>query len=408
MSRRVVITGLGVVSALGPDRASFWDAITAGRSGIQPLEAVDTKAARLAFANGGEVRGFDPAARFEKREDRELLDPFAQFALVAGREAVADAGLEWTDETRLRTAVICGSCVGGIHVQESGYRDLYEKQKKRFHPLTIPRTMANAAASRLSMEWGLQGPVYTLTTACSSANHAMGLAYWTVRDGTADCALTGGSESVFTLANLKAWDAIRVVSPDTCRPFSKDRQGMILGEGGAILVLETLERATARGATIHAEICGFGMSADAHHLTMASTAGPALAMKAALDDAGLAPTAIDYVNAHGTGTIGNDPNEVNAIREAFGPHADALAVSSTKSMHGHALGAAGAIEAVATVLGLEHGVVPPTANFLGPDPECPIDAVPNEARERPIAAALSNSFAFGGLNAVLALKRFDG
>jgi nodulation protein E len=292
-----------------------------------------------------------------------------------------------------------------MHTEDAAYENLYRHGKKRSHPLNIPRMMGNAAASRISMEYGLRGPVYTLTTACSSANHAMGLAYCTIRDGVADVALTGGSEALFTLGNLKAWDAIRVVAPDTCRPFSKDRKGMILGEGGATLVFETLEAARARGATIHAEVCGFGMSADAHHLTMASVEGPARAMQAALEDAGLEKEQVSYINAHGTGTLGNDPNEVKAIREVFGPHADRLAVSSTKSMHGHALGAAGAIEAVATVLGLEHGILPPTANFNEPDPECDVDVVPNESRPAALEAALSNSFAFGGLNAVVAFKK---
>ena len=246
-----------------------------------------------------------------------------------------------------------------------------------------------------------------MTTACSSANHAIGLAYWTVRDGVCDVALTGGSEAIFTLANLKAWDALRVVSPETCRPFSKDRQGMILGEGGATLVLETLEHAQERGARIYAEVCGFGMSADAHHLTMASVEGPARAMQMALDDGGVAKEEVSYINAHGTGTLGNDPNEINAIREVFGQHAEDLAVSSTKSMHGHALGAAGAVEAVATVLGLEQGILPPTANFTEPDPECALDVVPNKGRPAELRAALSNSFAFGGLNAVVGFRRFS-
>jgi nodulation protein E len=402
--RRVVITGLGVISALGKDTGEFWAAVKDGRSGIAPIESVDTSG--FAFKNGAEVRGFDAKDFFEKREDRETLDPFAQFALIATREAVRDAGIEWDAPLRARTAVITGCCGGGVHTEDASFKDLYLHGKKRFHPLTIPRMMANAGASRASMEYGLQGPVFTLSTACSSANHAMGLAYWLVRDGVADAALTGGSEALFSMGNLKAWDAIRVVAPDTCRPFSKDRKGMILGEGGATLVFETLEAARARGATIHAEVCGFGMSADAHHLTMASVEGPAQAMQAALEDAGLRKEQVSYINAHGTGTLGNDPNEVKAIREVFGSHAGRLAVSSTKSMHGHALGAAGALEAVATVLGLKHGILPPTANFTEPDPACDVDVVPNEARPADLEAALSNSFAFGGLNAVVAFKKF--
>ncbi|MHC4512723.1 MAG: beta-ketoacyl-[acyl-carrier-protein] synthase family protein [Planctomycetota bacterium] len=402
--RRVVITGLGVISALGKNCAEFWAAIREGRSGIAPIEAVDM--ATITFKNGAEVRGFDPKEFLDKREDRTLLDPFAQFALICAREAVQDAGITFDDGLQQRAAVITGSSVSGVNTEEAGYRDLYALGKKRAHPLSIPKMMGNAGASRVSMEYGLRGPVYTLTTACSSANHAMGLAYWTVRDGVADVALTGGSEAIFTLANLRAWDALRVVSPDTCRPFSKDRQGMILGEGGATLVLETLEHAQQRGARIYAEVCGFGMSADAHHLTMASVEGPARAMQAALDDGGIGKEEVSYINAHGTGTLGNDPNETKAIREVFGQHADSLAVSSTKSMHGHTLGAAGAVEAVATVLGIEQGILPPTANFNEPDPECNLDVVPNKSRPAELRAALSNSFAFGGLNAVLAFRKF--
>lgn len=404
--RRVVITGLGVISALGRNCTEFWDAIQAGRSGIAPIAAVDM--AGINFQNGAEVHGFDPKEFFDKREDRVLLDPFAQFALISAREAVRDAGVAFDEGLQRRAAVITGSCIGGLHTQEAGYQDLYALGKKRAHPLSIPRMMANAGASRVSMEYGLKGPVYTLSTACSSANHAIGLAYWTVRDGVADIALTGGSDEVFSLANLRAWDALRVVSPDTCRPFSKDRLGMILGEGGATLVLETLEGAKARGARIYAEVCGFGMSADAHHLTMASVEGPARAMQAALEDGGISKEEVSYINAHGTGTLGNDPNEIKAIREVFGQHAEDLAVSSTKSMHGHTLGAAGAIEAVATVLGMAKGVLPPTANFTAPDPECDLDVVPNKGRPAEIQAALSNSFAFGGLNAVIGFRRFEG
>jgi nodulation protein E len=403
--RRVVVTGLGVISAVGKNRTEFWSAIQEGRSGIAPIEAVDM--AGITFKNGAEVRGFDPKEFFDKREDRTLLDPFAQFALISAREAVKDAGISFEGSDAGRTAVITGSCCGGANTEEAAFKDLYALGKKRAHPLSIPRMMSNAGASRVSMEFGICGPVYTLTTACSSANHAMGLAYWTVRDGLCDVALTGGSEAIFNLGNLKAWDALRVVSPETCRPFSKDRQGMILGEGGATLVLETLEHAQQRGAKIYAEVCGFGMSADAHHLTMASVEGPARAMQMALDDGGIAKEEVSYINAHGTATLGNDPNEVKAIREVFGQHAETLAVSSTKSMHGHALGAAGALEAVATVLGLEQGILPPTANFNEPDPECDLDVVPNKARPAELTAALSNSFAFGGLNAVVGFRRFS-
>jgi len=275
----------------------------------------------------------------------------------------------------------------------------------RVHPLTIPKTMANAGASHISMEFGITGPSYTISTACSSAGHAIGQAFWMVRNGITDLALAGGSEAPFSFGILKAWEAMRVVSPETCRPFSKDRRGMVLGEGAAMLVLEPLEAALARGATVHAEIAGFGMSADACHITQPSADGAAKAMRAALRDAGLAPEAIGYVNAHGTGTLANDATETAALHAVFGAHAGKLAISSTKSMHGHALGAAAALECVATVLALRDGVLPPTANYNVPDPECDLDVIPNQARQAQVEWAISNSFAFGGLNAVLALRK---
>ncbi len=403
--RRVVITGVGVISALGHDAAATWRALAEGRTGIAPIEGVDRT--QLRFQYGAEVRGYDPDAHFDPKEGG-FLDRFAQFALIAAREAIRDAGIDWTDQLRVRSAVVTGSCVGGQNTQDQGFVDLYREGRNRVHPLTIPRTMANAGASYISMEFGLTGPTFTISTACSSSNHAIGQAFWMVRQGLAEVAITGGSEAPFSMGLLKAWEALRVVSPDTCRPFSKDRRGMILGEGGAILVLEPLEAAVARGARVYAEIVGFGMSSDAHHLTQPSTEGPARAMRSALEDAGISPEQVGYVNAHGTGTPANDPTEAQAIRAVFGPHADRLAVSSTKSMHGHALGAAGAIEAVGTALALQHQLLPPTANFTEPDPDCSLDVIPNAARQAEVACALSNSFAFGGLNAVLAFRRWDG
>jgi nodulation protein E len=295
--------------------------------------------------------------------------------------------------------------VGGQGTEDEGFVNLYRNNIPRVNPLTIPRTMENAAASRISLEMGIVGPTYTVSTACSSSNHAIGQAFWMVRSGAAQMALTGGSEAVFSLGFLKAWEAMRVVSPDTCRPFSKDRRGLILGEGGAMLVLEPLESARARGAKIYGEVVGFGMSSDAFHITQPSPDGAARAIRAALHDGGLKPEDIGYINAHGTATQANDVTETAAIRKAFGAHADRLAVSSTKSMHGHTLGAAGAIEGVATMLSLQHGLLPPTANYSEPDPACDLDVIPNTPRKAQVEYALSNSFAFGGLNAVLAFRR---
>ena len=265
--------------------------------------------------------------------------------------------------------------------------------------------MSNAGASRIALEYGIVGPSYTISTACASASHAIGQAFWMVRHGVVDAAIAGGSEAPFSLGFLKAWEAMRIVAPDTCRPFSRDRKGLILGEGAAMLLLEPLESAQARGAKIWGEIVGFGMSSDAHHLTQPLAEGAARAMRSALGDAAVDPTAIGYINAHGTGTLANDVTETQAIRDIFGAHADKLAVSSTKSMHGHALGAAGALEAAATLMALDDGMIPPTANFSEADPDCALDVVPNTARASNIEWALSNSFAFGGLNAVLVFRR---
>ncbi len=398
------MTGLGVISALGRDCGEFWQSLRQGLSGIAPLQAVDP--ALLRFSNGAEVRDFKPSTYFDEKEI-SLLDRFAQLGVAAAREAIAQAGIAWTQPLREATAIITGSCVGGQTTEDEGFVNLYRNNIPRVNPFTIPRTMGNAAASRISLETGVVGPTYTISTACSSSNHAIGQAFWMVRSGAVDMAITGGSEAIFSLGFLKAWEAMRVVSPDTCRPFSKDRRGLILGEGAAMLVLEPLEAARARGAPILGEISGFGMSSDAFHITQPSPEGAARTMRAALADAGLAPEAIGYINAHGTATAANDVTETTAIRQVFGAHADRLAVSSTKSMHGHTLGAAGAIEAAATLLALRHGLLPPTANFTEPDPACDLDVIPNTARPAAVECALSNSFAFGGLNAVVAFRRAE-
>jgi len=380
-----------------------WKNLSEGRSGIGPIQSVDFTRAPMRFQNGAEVRGYDPLKHFEGGKEA-YIDRFAQFSVVAARQAMRDSGLELTPSLKEQAAIVCGSAVGGQSAIEAGFEDLWVSDRGRVHPLTIPKTMANAGASHISMDLGLSGPAYTVSTACSSANHAIGQAFRLVRDGEAEMAMTGGSEAMFTIGMLKAWEAMRVIAPDTCRPFSKDRRGMILGEGGAMMVLEPLEAAQARGAKIYAEICGFGMTSDAHHLTQPAMHGPSRAMKAALREAGLAPEEIGYINAHGTGTPGNDPVETAAIHDVFGDHAKKLGVSSTKSMHGHALGAAGAIEAVATILAMKHGILPPTANFTVADPECDLDYIPNEPRKQQVSATLSNSFAFGGLNAVIAFR----
>ncbi len=396
--RRVAVTGLGAVSAFGVGLAPLANALAEGRPGVAPIEGVDTT--RLRFTRGAQVRGWNPDDYFEPREAAQL-DLFAQFGAVAAREAIAGAGIEWTAALRERAAIVTGSCAGGQATKDEQFLALYGRNSPRINPFTIARVMENAAASRISLEHGIAGPVYTISTACSSSNHALGQAFWMVRSGAVDLAVAGGSEAVFSLGFLKAWEAMRVVSPDACRPFSADRNGLILGEGAAMLVLEPFEAAHARGAAILGEIVGFGMSSDAHHITQPSPEGAARAIRAALADARLTPENIGYVNAHGTGTLANDPTETAALRSVFGRHADRLAVSSTKSMHGHALGAAGAIEAIATVLALRHGLLPPTANYTTADPACDLDVIPNTPRKASPEYALSNSFAFGGLNAVV-------
>jgi nodulation protein E len=402
--QRVVITGMGAVTPLGHSAGSTWSAMREGRVAIGPITSMPRDGLR--FGISAEVQGFDPLAHFDEKK-LILFDRVSQFALVAAREAIAQSGVDFSaDGLGENTAVVIGTGIGGEQTHDEASRRLYGENNPRTHPLTIVRLMANAPACQISIEHKLTGPAFATSSACASANHALAQAFHMVRSGVADAAVAGGTEACITLGVIKAWEAMRVMADDTCRPFSKQRRGMVLGEGAGVFVLETLGRARERGATILAEFVGAGMSADAGDIVLPTEAGMAKAIQRALADGGLAAQDIDYINAHGTGTSGNDPTESKAIRRVFGAHADRLAVSSTKSMHAHALGAAGAIELVATIGALRDGVAPPTMNFLDPDPECDLDYVPNAARELPIRAALSNSFAFGGLNAVLALRRF--
>jgi nodulation protein E len=402
---RVVVTGLGAVSPIGQAIASYWASLKQGVCGIGPITQVPTPE-ELIQKVAAEVKDFDPLKHFEERQIA-TLDRVSQFAVVAAREAIAQAAIKFDMALSVRTATIIGTGVGGQTTLDESFRRVYRDKKTRVFPLTIPKVMANAPASQISMQCGLRGPAFAVASACASATHAIGLALQMVRSGQVDCAVTGGAEACITFGTLRGWEAMRVMSPDTCRPFSKDRKGLVLGEGAAILVLEPLQRAQARGAEILGEIVGFGMSADAADLTAPDQGGMVRALQGALADAQLAPQDIQYVNAHGTGTAANDEAETKALHEVFGQHAGKLAVSSTKSMVGHALGAAGALELVATVLALRENIVPPTIGYLGPDPACDLDYVPNKARALSIDAALSNSFAFGGLNAVLAVKKFS-
>jgi nodulation protein E len=401
--RRVVVTGLGVVSALGTGREAHFEGLREGRCGIQPISLIDPE--RLLVKIAAEAKQFKAEEHFD-RQQIALFDRVTQMALICAREAVEQSGIEFDEALGLRTATIIGTAMGGLHTLDDNYRAVYQENRNRVHPLIIPRLMANAPVSQISMEYGLMGPAWSVATACSSSNHAMAQALQLIRSGSVDAAVTGGTESVLCFGGIKAWEGLRVMSPNGCRPFSKNRNGMVLGEGAAILILEEMDRAGARGATILGEIAGAGMTADAGDIVAPRVEGAARAIALALQDAAMAAGEVGYINAHGTATTMNDRTEAAAIRMALGGHADRVLVSSTKSMHAHCIGAAGALEAAATLMALGEGIIPPTINHDEPDPEIGLDVVPNVAREADVSAALSNSFAFGGLNAVLAFRKW--
>ena len=406
--RRVAVTGLGVVSALGVGVEAFWSRLVEGRGGVRRITRFDP-AGFLAQA-AAEVPDFDPLAYVE-RATGEMLDRFAQFALAAADEAWRQSGAALAEAERERAGAIVASAMGGVTAQDEAYHRLYANGNSRLHPYTIARIMNNAAAGHVSMRFGLRGPTLSTATACAAAAHAIGEAAEMIRADRADVMIAGGADAPIAPGVVRAWEALRVLAPcaadpsRTCRPFSRDRQGMVLGEGAGLVVLESWDRARARGAEILAEVAGYGATADAAHLTQPGLDAPARAIAAALAQGGLAPDDIDYVNAHGTATRLNDSAETAILVRAFGAHAPRLAISATKAMHGHAMGASAGLEFVATVLALRRGVAPPTINYAEPDPECHLDYVPNSARDLRIRAAISNSFAFGGLNAVLAVRR---
>ncbi|OOY25079.1 beta-ACP synthase [Thioclava sediminum] len=398
--RGVVITGAGTINALGEGVAATKAAMAEGRSGIGPLSFQDVE--RLSIRIGGQIRGYDASDRFTSAQLAQY-DPFTQYALISGAEAMAQAGLEAAPDPA-RWGCVIGSAGGGHTTANNAYRAVFADQKNRVHPLTVPKLMANAAPSHLSIRYGLQGPSFAVATACASSNHAIGLAFQMVRSGMAEGMLAGGSEAMLNFGGLKAWEGLRVMSPDGCRPFSADRNGMVQGEGAGVFVIETLESAEARGAQPLAEIAGFAMNSDASDIVMPSLDGASAAIIGALSDAGMASEEVGYINAHGTGTAANDRIETAAIRAALGKAADQVAVSSTKALHGHCIGGTGAVELIACLMALGDGVIAPTANYATPDPDCDLDYVPNTARKAQVGAALSNAFAFGGLNAVLALR----
>ena len=399
---RVVITGAGTVNALALDVSGTYAAFREGKCGITALDIRDMD--RLLIGVGGQVHNWVPECHFSPK-DIGLLDRFAQFALVAARQAVAQSGLNFTGDLGLDAGVVLGTAGGGLNTSDDNFRAVYAEGKNRVHPFVVPKLMHNAAASHISMEFHLLGPSFTVATACASSNHAMGLAFQMIRAGTAKVMLTGGSESMLSFGGLKAWEGLRVMSNTACRPFSRNRDGMVQGEGAGVFVFENFDHAKARGADILAEVVGFSMTSDAADIVMPSIHGAARAISGALRDARLNTEDVGYINAHGTGTAANDRVECAAVADVFGEHARRLMMSSTKSMHGHLIGGTGAVELLACIMALRDGIIAPTIGYDAPDPECALDVVPNVARAACVDVCLSNAFAFGGLNAVLALRR---
>ncbi len=399
--RRVVITGSGTINALGHDVPTTLEAMREGRCGIGPLNIRDVD--RLAVKIGGQVRDYDEQTHFN-RQQISLYDRFTQFTLLAAKQAIDEAGITFSGDLADRSGVVLGTSGGGLNTQDENYRAVYEEGKNRVHPFIVPKLMNNAAASHVSMQYNLRGPSFTVATACASSNHAMGQAFMMIRSGMADVMVTGGSESMLCFGGVKAWEGLRVMSKDACRPFSATRNGMVQGEGAGVFVFEDYDHAVKRGASILAEVAGFAMSSDASDIVTPSKQGAARAIAGALKDAKLNREDVGYVNAHGTGTAANDKTECAAVADVFGAHADNLMISSTKSMHGHLIGGTGAVELLACVMALRDGIIAPTIGYEEADPECALDVVPNVAREAKVSAVLSNAFAFGGLNAVIALK----
>lgn len=412
MNHRVVITGMGVVSPLGNDRETFWDALLSGKSGIGPITHFD--ASQFPSRIAGEVKHFDPLNYMEKKDARRM-DRFVQFAVAAAKMALEDAAFDMQSIDPDRVGVYIGSGIGGLNTWEEQHRILLEKGPRRVSPFFIPMMIANMASGQVSIMTGAKGPNSAAISACATGTHAIGDAFRIIQRGEADAMLAGGAEATITptafagFSSMKALSTSRNDEPTKAsRPFDKDRDGFVMSEGSGVLLLERLEHAIARGARIYAEVAGYGMSGDAYHLTSPAPGGEGAArcMKRALKDAGLRPEDVGYINAHGTSTDYNDALETMAIKSTFGAHAHELAISSTKSMTGHLLGAAGAVEAIATALALKDQILPPTINYETPDPECDLDYVPNESRRAEITAAISNSLGFGGHNATIALKKF--
>ena len=404
MTRRVVVTGIGVISSIGTNRSEYWDALRTGKCGTKNIELSWTKDEyRDHFRpRVAEVSNFDALAS-DLGLDQLRADRFAQFAIKAADEALEDSGVEINEANGRRVATIIGTGIGGHSTQDDTYYNVYHKQK-RVHPSTVLRTMPNAAPSQISIRHGARGPAFSVASACASGSHAIGVCSDLIRHGAADIGFAGASEACLTYGCLMAWDAMHIMSDDVCRPFSLNRNGLVIGEGAGVLILEEYEHAMTRDAHIYAELTGFGMTADAKEMVNNTVEAGRDAIQLAVEGLDIKNPSGVYINAHGTGTLANDPTETQAIKEAFGSSAADMAISSTKSMHGHLLGASGAVEAVAALLAMENGFVPPTINYDEPDPKCDLNYIPNVGEARDINIVVSNSFAFGGLNAVLAFK----
>jgi nodulation protein E len=401
-ARRVVVTGMGVITPIGLNVPDFWASMQAGKSGVSELGGFPLEDLKILIA--AQIKDFDPKARLKHFVRDKLVlhaDRYSWFAAAAADEAMQQSGLEIPVANPYRAACIIGSGAGGLVTYEQSYRALFLEGKRATHPLTLLRIIGSSASAHVGIEFGIKGPTFATCSACSTATHAIGIARDYIKNGLVDVAVAGASESVINYGTMKAWQALHVLSPEGCFPFAKKRNGTVLGEGAGILVMESYEHAKARGAKILAEIVGYGMSSDAKDMVNPDIEGPKEAMRLALNDAQLSPADIQYLNAHGTATTINDANETRAIKAVFGNHAKNLAISSTKSMHGHPLGAGGGIEAAACIKALNENWVPPTIGLDEPDPECDLDYVPNVGRPLDVSYAMSNSFAFGGLNAVL-------
>jgi nodulation protein E len=399
--RRVVLTGAGTVNALAQDLPGTLAALLRADCAIRPLVLPDLD--RLNIRIGAQISEWKGNSGLTARQ-QALWDPVTRYALAAADEAMAMAGLTGQDLPAGRAGVIIGTAAGGISTWEDSYRAVFTEGRDRVPPLVVPRLMHNAPASHVSIRHGLTGPAFAVSSACASATHAIGLAMQMLRSGAVDVMLAGGAEAMLCFGGIKAWEGLRVLSPDGCRPFDATRNGMVLGEGAAVFVMETEDSARARGARVLAEVAGFGMSSDAADIVAPKAEGAAVAMRAALADAGMDASDLGYINAHGTGTAANDRTECAAIRQALGATADRVPVGSTKGAHGHAIGATGALELLAILAAFDQGLIPPTVGCLTPAPDCDLDIVTETARAARVGAALSNSFAFGGLNAVLALR----